>query len=177
MTQQEPFDGDRAAVVIMDFQNGIVGGFASDPQGTAERAASVLAAARAAGIPVVHVVHRGGRFADDSPDVEIHPGVAPAGGSASSPRTRAGSFSTTGLEVLLREMGRDTLALMGVATRALSDVRQRTVPTKRLRASVPAATVCRAERYRGRGRGLDVRRGGVRERDSLVLERPREERR
>ena len=86
MTQQEPFDVDRAAVVIMDFQNGIVGGFASDPQGTAERAASVLAAARAAGIPVVHVVHRGGRFADDSPDVEIHPGVAPAGGSASSPR-------------------------------------------------------------------------------------------
>ena len=116
MTHQEPFDAGRAAVVIMDFQNGIVGGFARDPQGTVERAASVLAAARAAGIPVVHIVHRGGRFADDSPDVEIHPGVAPAEGERVITKTRAGSFSTTGLGVLLREMGRDTLVLMGVAT-------------------------------------------------------------
>ena len=114
--EQVSLDPGRMAVVIMDFQNGIVSSAARDPQGTVERAASVLATARAAGAAVVHVVHRGGRFEADSPDAEIHPGVAPAEGERVISKTRAGSFSTTGLEVLLREMGRDTLVLMGVAT-------------------------------------------------------------
>lgn len=116
MTQQQPLDIDRATVVIMDFQNGIVSNAARDPQGAVERAANVLAAARSAGVPVVHIMHRGGRFEEDSPDAEIHPGVAPAAGERVLRKTKAGSFSTTGLDVLLRESGRDTLVLMGVAT-------------------------------------------------------------
>nr|HRC62864.1 isochorismatase family protein [Dehalococcoidia bacterium] len=69
MTQQTfVLDRDRAVVVIMDFQQGIVGTVARDPEGTVRRAASVLAAARAASVPVVHVVHRGGRFEAESPD-------------------------------------------------------------------------------------------------------------
>ena len=111
------FEAERTAVVIMDFQNGIVGNYADgDPDGVVERAASVLAAARAAGAPVLHVVHRGGPFEADSPEAEIHPGVAPATGERVIRKTRAGAFSTTGLDALLREEGRDTLVLMGVAT-------------------------------------------------------------
>ncbi|MEZ4553696.1 MAG: isochorismatase family cysteine hydrolase [Dehalococcoidia bacterium] len=117
MTQQAfAVDRDRAAVVIMDFQQGIVGTVARDPEGTVQRAAAVLAAARAASVPVIHVVHRGGRFEAESPDVAIHPGVAPSEGERVLTKTRAGSFSTTGLDVLLRETGRDQLVLMGVAT-------------------------------------------------------------
>ena len=116
MTQQPlELDPDRTAVVIMDFQIGIVGN-ASDPEGTVERAGAVLAAARAAGARVIHVMHRGGRFETDSPDVEIHPGVTPIEGETVLRKIRAGLFSTTGLDALLREDGRDTLVLMGVAT-------------------------------------------------------------
>ena len=117
MTQEQAsLDPGRMAVVIMDFQNGIVSGGGRDPQGTVERAASVLAAARAAGAPVVYIAHRGGRFEEDSPDAEIHPGVAPAEGERVIGKTAWGSFSTTGLDMLLRELGRDTLVLMGVST-------------------------------------------------------------
>ena len=116
MTDAARFEAERTAVVIMDFQNGIVGNYAGDPEGTVERAASVLAAARAAGAPVIHVVHRGGPFEADAPEAEIHPGVAPAPGERVIRKTRAGAFSTTGLDALLREEGRDTLVLMGVAT-------------------------------------------------------------
>lgn len=109
-------DHRRTAVVIMDFQNGIVNTVARDPRGTVERAASVLAAARTSGVPVMYIVHRAGRFEADSPDADIHPGLAPAEGERVISKTRAGSFSTTGLDALLREMGRDTLVLMGVST-------------------------------------------------------------
>lgn len=117
MTQQTfSIDRERAAVVIMDFQQGIVGTVAREPDGTVQRAASVLEAARAAAVPVIHVVHRGGRFEAESPDVAICEGVAPREGERVFTKTRAGSFSTTGLDVLLRETGRDQLVLMGVAT-------------------------------------------------------------
>ena len=116
MTQETAIDPGRTAVVIMDFQVGIVGPYASNPEQVVERAASVLAAARGAGVPVFHIVHRGGPFEADSPDVEIHPGVAPVEGEQVIRKVRAGSFSTTGLDAILREDGRDTLVLMGVAT-------------------------------------------------------------
>ncbi len=114
----QPFimDPGRTVILIMDFQNGIVNTVASDPQGTLARAASVLAAARAIGVPVVYVRHRGGRFVVDTPDAQFHPAVAPEEGERIFEKTRAGSFSTTGLDVLLREAGRDTLVIMGVST-------------------------------------------------------------
>ncbi len=116
MTQGVTLDKDKAAVIIMDFQNGIVGSGVEDPEGVVKRAASALNGARSAGIPVIYVVHRGGRFETASQDSEIHPGVAPAEGERVISKTKAGSFSTTGLDVILREMGKDTLILMGVAT-------------------------------------------------------------
>lgn len=116
MTQQLAIDRRRSVVLIMDFQNEIVRSAASDPEGVVQRAASVLRGARHAGIPVVYVVHRGGRFEAPSEGAEIHPGVAPAPGEKVITKTKAGSFSTTGLDVALREKGIDTLVMMGVAT-------------------------------------------------------------
>ena len=115
-TEQQILDPSRTVVLIMDFQNGIVNTAAQDPQGVVDRASLVLRAARQASIPVIYIVHRGGRFEEASPDAEIHSGVAPAPGERVISKTKAGSFSTTGLDILLREMGRDTLVLMGVAT-------------------------------------------------------------
>ncbi len=118
MTQQQPLtvEPGRTAVVIMDFQVGIVGSVARDAEGTVQRASSVLTAARAAGIPVIFVQHRGGRFEVDSPDAAWLPALAPQSGETLLLKRKAGSFSTTALDVTLREQGRDTLVLMGVAT-------------------------------------------------------------
>jgi nicotinamidase-related amidase len=115
MAEPVTLDRDSSAVLIMDFQIRIVNNGASDPQGVVERAAQVLQGARQAGIPIIYVVHRGGAFREDAPDVAIHPGVAPVPGEPVLTKTKPGPFSTTGLDIMLREMGKDTLILMGVA--------------------------------------------------------------
>ena len=117
MTQQSTqIDPAKTAVLIMDFQQRIIASVASDPVAVVENAAKALDGARSAGIPVIYVVHRGGPFADYAPDIELHPGVTPADGEMVITKVRPGPFSTTALDVTLREMGRDTLVIMGVAT-------------------------------------------------------------
>ena len=126
MTQQATrIDVERTAVLIMDFQQRIIANVATEPGAVVENAARALAGARAAGIPVIYVVHRGGPFAEYAPDVELHDGVAPAEGELVITKVRPGPFSTTALDVTLREMGRDNLVIMGVATSGcvLSSVR------------------------------------------------------
>ena len=117
MTQQAvAINPERTAVLIMDFQQRIISNVASEPAAVVENAARALSGARQAGIPVIYVVHRGGPFAEYAPDVELHEGVAPAAGELVITKTRPGPFSTTGLDVTLRSLGRDTLVVMGVAT-------------------------------------------------------------
>ena len=126
MTQQATsIDVDRTAVLIMDFQQRIIANVAAEPAAVVENAARALAGARQAGIPVIYVVHRGGPFAEYAPDVELHDGVAPEEGELVITKVRPGPFSTTALDVTLREMGRDNLVIMGVATSGcvLSSVR------------------------------------------------------
>ena len=126
MTQQATrIDADRTAVLIMDFQQRIIANVATEPVAVVENAAKALAGAREAGIPVIYVVHRGGPFAEYAPDVELHESVAPAEGELVITKVRPGPFSTTALDVTLREMGRDNLVIMGVATSGcvLSSVR------------------------------------------------------
>ena len=115
-TELQMLDPDRTVVLIMDFQNDIVNNVAQDPQTVIKKASQVLAGARQVGIPVIYVVHRGGRFEEQSAGAEIHPDVSPAPGERVISKTKSGPFSTTGLDIILREMGRDTLVLMGVAT-------------------------------------------------------------
>ena len=99
-------DAARSAVLIMDFQQRIVNNVASEPEAVVRNAAKALEGARTAGIPVIYVVHRGGPFAEYAPDVELHEGVTPAEGERIITKTKPGPFSTTALDVNLREMGR-----------------------------------------------------------------------
>lgn len=115
-TQAVSIDKARAAVVIMDYQNVIVKNYAGDPPAVLAAASTVLAAARKAAIPVIYIVARSGAFAAGGPDAEIHPAVAPKPGERVIPKTKTGSFSTTNLDVALRESGCDTLVLLGVST-------------------------------------------------------------
>ena len=116
MTQPLKIDRDRTAVLIMDFQQRIINTVAREPENVVKQASQVLQGARSAGIPVIYVVHRGGAFAEYAPDTELHEGVPPAPGEMVITKIRPGPFSTTNLDVTLREMGRDTLVVMGVAT-------------------------------------------------------------
>jgi nicotinamidase-related amidase len=109
-------DPRRTVVLVMDFQTNIVDGVALDPRGVVERAARALAGARQAELPIIYLVHRGGRYGVEGTAAEICPGVAPEPGERVITKFRAGSFSTTGLDALLREERRDTLVLLGVAT-------------------------------------------------------------
>ena len=92
-------DPVRSVVLIEDFQQRIISNVASEPEAVVRNAARVLEGARAAGIPVIYVVHRGGPFAAYAPDVELHEGVAPVEGERVITKTRTAPFSTTSLDV------------------------------------------------------------------------------
>ena len=129
-------DRGRTAVLIMDYQNEIVSNFAAQQPGLLARAATVLAAAREAGLPVIYVVVRfrpgypevsprnklfggireAGRLQEGAEGAEIHPQVAPQAGDVVVTKRRVGAFATTDLETILRARDVSTLLLFGIAT-------------------------------------------------------------
>ncbi len=135
MTTEASLDPDRTALVVMDYQNGIV-----DRIGDA---ASLLPAARetisllreqgatigyvrvgfAAGeAPTGTMGQRIGReaaqtlFHADAPATQIHDAVAPQADDIVVRKTRVGPFGTTDLDDQLRSRGIDTLLLAGIST-------------------------------------------------------------
>jgi nicotinamidase-related amidase len=129
-------DIQRTAVVCIDFQAGVfTGDCALSYVGTTAvllKAKQVLAAARVAKVPIVHVqeVHRQemvdfGRELDGAEPVhcletwestQFHPELAPIAGEFTICKRRYSSFFATDLEILLRGLKVDTLVLMGSMT-------------------------------------------------------------
>jgi nicotinamidase-related amidase len=119
-----------AALLLMDIQAGIVDRLA-DPEGYLAGAAETLAAARGAGLPVLHVVvgFRPG-FPEISPRnqafrnarlampglADARPSLAPAEGEAVVVKRRVSAFAGSDLEVLLRARELRHLVLGGIAT-------------------------------------------------------------
>ena len=116
MTQTMKIDREKTAILIMDFQQRMINNNASEPEDVIKKAAQVLEGARGAGIPVIYVIHRGGALVEYAPDVELHEGILPEEGELVLTKVRPGPFSTTKLDVTLREMGKDTIVIMGVST-------------------------------------------------------------
>ena len=124
------------ALLMMDFQAGILQGHAPDRDTLVPRAGTLLAAARSAGLPVIHVVvgfrpghpevsarnpsfsaiAQAGRFATGDALAEIVPELAPRADEAVVTKHRVGAFTSTDLDMLLRAHGVNTLVLAGVAT-------------------------------------------------------------
>jgi nicotinamidase-related amidase len=136
------------ALLMMDVQNGIVDRVpdqADDLLGTLQRGA---AAARAAGLPVIHVrvAFRPGSpeisprnktfsalagsgaaiMGVDDPATQIHPAVAPHATDVVVVKKRVSAFAGSDLEVVLRSLDVDGLVLTGIATSGvvLSTLRQ-----------------------------------------------------
>lgn len=137
MAEQLSIERDKTAVVIMDYQNDIVGGYPEDVRNELlTRASKVLTTARREDIPVIYVVvrfregypeisardaaRRGirqtGRLVEGTPGAEIFSEVAPQPGEVVVAKRRTGPFSTTDLNAVLNAKGIETLVLMGVST-------------------------------------------------------------
>jgi nicotinamidase-related amidase len=136
---------DATVLLVMDVQRGIVARYAEDP-GYLQRVAGAIAAARAAGIPVVYAVvgfrpghpeisprnlsfssiAGSGGFVAGDPATEIHPDIAPREGDVVVTKRRVSAFAGSDLEVVLRSLGAETLVLAGIATSGvvLSTLRQ-----------------------------------------------------
>ena len=125
----------RTALLIMDFQVGVLGAYATGQEHVLPNAARAMAAGRARDDLVVHIVvgfrpgmpevhpdnaafselKRTGRLAP-GPALEIHPAVAPAADGVVVTKHRVGAFLGTDLDMILRANGVRDLALCGVAT-------------------------------------------------------------
>lgn len=139
MTTEAPpvLDPHRTALLVMDYQNGVVGRMA-DADALLARVAGAIATVRArdghvgyvrvafedadyASFPPTSrmaslVATAGRRFDAGSPATAIDDRVAPQSGDIVVRKTRVGAFSTTDLDRQLRDLGVDTLILAGIST-------------------------------------------------------------
>lgn len=128
-------DPKRSVVLSMDYQNDIVTKFVPVSPDILNRAATVLERARAASIPVIHIVVR---FREGHPEVAdrglfkmvrqmnglvegtdgaaIHTAVAPQPGDLVVTKRRVSAFAGSDLDCILRASGRTHPILLGVAT-------------------------------------------------------------
>ncbi len=137
MTDTNPLEKDRTAVLIMDYQNGILGNLPEATQSVLlDGAVEILDASRAAGLRVIYIAVRfregypevsprnksfgalknSRRLLEGTPGAEIHARVAPKPGEIALSKRRIGAFSTTELETILRANGITNLVLLGVST-------------------------------------------------------------
>ncbi|HTU30676.1 MAG TPA: cysteine hydrolase [Solirubrobacteraceae bacterium] len=126
---------DRTALLVMDYQNGIVGRV-SDGEGllTAARETIDLIRGKGGQIGYVRVGFADGEaptgtmgsrigseaarttFHADAPGTQVHEDIAPQDDDIVVRKTRVGPFLTTDLDTQLRERGVDTLLLAGIST-------------------------------------------------------------
>jgi nicotinamidase-related amidase len=110
-----------AAVVIIDAQNEYVSGRLplAGVDAALARIADLLAAARAAGAPVVHVAQRGrpgGLFDPDGPGFRFVAQAAPLAGEAVVEKPLPNAFAKTDLTEKLQATGRKSIVIAGFMT-------------------------------------------------------------
>jgi nicotinamidase-related amidase len=132
-----PIDPQNSALLVMDYQPGIIGMLA-DSEPLVTRMAAALEKARAAGLRICYVrvafadedyaaipatnksfsrfTGQPGFLHADLPETNVAPAVAPQPSDIIVRKKRVGAFSTTTLAEQLREHGVDTLILAGIST-------------------------------------------------------------
>jgi nicotinamidase-related amidase len=131
------FDPQHTAVLIMDYQNDILGMLPEEKRSPLlDGAVEILDAARKAGLRVMYIAVRfrdgypevsmrnkgfsglktSKRMLEGTPGAEIHARVAPKPGEIVLSKRRVGAFSTTELETLLRANNITNLVLLGIST-------------------------------------------------------------
>ncbi len=110
-----------AVVVIIDAQNEYVSGKLplAGVDAALARIADLLAAARAAGAPIIHVAQRGrpgGLFDPDGETFKFAAPAAPQAGEAVVEKPLPNAFAKTDLDAKLQATGRKTLVIAGFMT-------------------------------------------------------------
>ena len=108
-------------LVLIDLQNEYVAGPIAVPTARAaiDEARRLLAAARQAGAPVIHVAHKGragGLFDREAERGQIVAALAPLGGEAVVEKGLPNAFAGTDLQARLAALGRKELILAGFMT-------------------------------------------------------------
>ena len=137
MANASDIDWSTAAVLIMDYQNDIIGMQPVEKQKLLlDNASAILSAARGKGVPVIYVVVRfregypevseqnkafrqlkgSGRLIEATPGAAIHTRLAPLAGEIVVTKRRVGAFSSIELEAVLRAKKISTLILLGIST-------------------------------------------------------------
>ena len=131
------FDPAKTALLIMDYQAGILGRLPEADE-LLERAAGAIGLARDAGMTIGYVrvaftdadiaavpaasmmasrlAAGAGSMHADSPATQVDQAIAPEAGDVVVRKTRVGAFSTTDLDAQLRDRGIDTLLLGGISS-------------------------------------------------------------
>lgn len=129
-------DPKTSALLVMDYQVGIVEGYASDQQALLARTAQVIAAARQVKMAIIYVVvgfragypevsernlsfsaiRQSSRFSPQDEAAEIHPTVTPQAGDIVVTKHRVSAFAGTDLDMILRANNIETMVLTGIAT-------------------------------------------------------------
>ena len=131
----EPIDPSTTALLIMDYQNGIIP-MAPNPEELLAGARQAIDLIRSYGGTIGYVrvgfadaseiggsmgKRVGGtaaleQFHADHPNTQVHADVAPQAGDIVVRKTRVGPFGSTDLHEQLQERGIDTLVLAGIST-------------------------------------------------------------
>ena len=127
----------RTAILVLDYQNQFVAAVDPDQRyQLLENAKRAIKASRCAGLPVMYVVvkfregypeittknklfreHKeAGRLLEGTPEMEIHPELAPQPGELIFTKKRVQPFSTTDILTVLKAKEIDTLVIFGLAT-------------------------------------------------------------
>jgi nicotinamidase-related amidase len=129
-------DPKTSALLVMDFQIGVVDMISEDRDGLLARTGELLHAARAVGMRVIYVavgfragypevsakhptfgqIKQSGRFGAGDASTAIHPTLAPTAEEVVVTKHRVSAFAGTDLDMILRANAIDTLVLAGLAT-------------------------------------------------------------
>lgn len=125
----------QTALLIMDYQEGIVSRFSSP--GLVDRAKAAIEAARGAGMAIIYVVVRfregypeispnnqsfsqiknsSFNLGETAPETQVHAAIAPQPGDILVVKRRVGAFSGSDLDVVLRAQRVSSLVIAGIAT-------------------------------------------------------------
>jgi nicotinamidase-related amidase len=141
--KSEPAQLGEAAVVIIDVQKEYVDGRLplANVDTALDGVARLLAAARAAGAPVIHVVHRGragGLFDPNGTLFQIHPKAAPGVGEKIIEKELPNAFAKTPLHLALQATERKSIVLAGFMTHMCISATARSALDHAWRATVVA---------------------------------------
>lgn len=105
----------NTALLIVDVQNGVVGG-AHDRDAVIANVGTLVEKARQQQVPVVWVQHSDANLARESDDWQIVPELTPAPAEAHVEKSYADSFDDTNLESVLSDLGVGRLVVAGAQT-------------------------------------------------------------